>query len=153
MSHFTHVKTKYTNKASLLKALQRLHLEPVTHTQKVSIRGYKGRPGPGAEICVPYEQFNGRYKEDLGFALQKDGSYEAIYSNYDLRNGGLGKDFLQRLSEEYAIAQIESDGTYEVVEKLEQGKYIVRKKALALAYEGVGMTAESAANSWSSYEV
>jgi len=149
MSHFTNVQTKFTEKASLLQALRRLNLEPETTEKKVPIRGYKGRKGPKAEIRVPHEQFNGRYSEDMGFALQPDGSYTAIYSPHDLSPRSLGADFLRRLSEEYAIAEIERDGTYEIVERLEQGKFSVRKK---MAYAVGGESTTGSDSNWSNYE-
>jgi len=149
MSHFTRVKTKFTEKASLLQALQRLKLEPQTTAKKVALRGYQGRKGPGAEICVPHEQFNGRYSEDLGFALGKDGSYEVIVSPHDLSRRSLGADFLQRLTEEYSIAEIERDGTYEIVERLGQGKFSVRKK---MAYAVGGESSTGSDSNWSNYE-
>lgn len=149
MSHFTRVKTQFKNKESLVKALQALGLEPETPTEKVRLRG----PGKVyAMVRVGYEQFQGRYHEDLGFVLQPDGTYETIYSPHDLKPGRLERDFLQRLSAAYAKAEIKRDGTYEIVEELGDGRFSLRKKVAV--YEGVGTASVGiGGNDWSRYTV
>ena len=151
MSHYTKVKTRLTNKESLLKALEDMGF--VKEQVKVSdvamrLEGYNGDLRQDtAEIILPRKHVGGA-SNDIGFKLQEDGTYGAIISEYDQNNSaadykskyakgchGYSATWLKRLNQRYAYhqvkEQISSQGFFIESESEENGEILLKVNAAA----------------------
>jgi hypothetical protein len=132
MSHYTKVKTKLKDKASLLKALEDMGFTKEmirVHDTPHQVEGYEGRlREERAEIIIP-RRYVGGSSNDIGFKLQEDGSWGAIISEFDTSSGqsqknertkgmrGYGEMWLKALHQRYAYHHLKT-------QIAEQGYYI-----------------------------
>jgi len=85
MSAYHEYETQFNDRESLIGALMDMGLEPEVYDTPVPLVGYEGSARKQkAEIVIRREQL-GRLSNDLGFALQPDGTYRMIVSDYDER--------------------------------------------------------------------
>jgi hypothetical protein len=84
MSHFTRIATKIRDTALLTSALEALGFRDIeVSPQPQTLYGFQGDARPErAEVIIRREHI-GRLSNDIGFAKQPDGSYQAIISEYD----------------------------------------------------------------------
>jgi hypothetical protein len=86
MSHFTRLRTTLRDADLLATALRRVgyrHVE--VHDTPQTLYGYQGDARPERAELVVRREHIGRSSNDIGFARQPDGSFEAIISEYDRR--------------------------------------------------------------------
>ena len=113
MSHYTAVKTKYTNKEMLVKALQNMGFLPEIHDKGTNLINRWGTTDI-AHIVIRREQLGGRCGADLGFKKNDEGysltmdDFEMRYSSYD--------NFKQDLGTEYACLLAQKQG-FRIVER------------------------------------
>lgn len=101
MSHYSTVKTSFSDCALLVKALNAVGYSKVeVHDDPTSLFGYRGDLRPQRANVVVRRQFVGALSNDLGFLRRPDGKFEAIISDYD-RNR-LNESWMSRLKVEYA---------------------------------------------------
>lgn len=116
MSHYSTVRTEIRDKDKLIQALvdmgfKREHIE--VHDEAQHLYGYQGeRRDEKANIIVRRRNV-GAGSNDLGFVLRPDGTYEAIISDFDRRDGksrrnklttymkGFSQDWLEMLHQRY----------------------------------------------------
>lgn len=103
MSHFTRVRTKLRDADTLVAALRAVGFRQVeVHDQPQALHGYQGDVRPErAEVIIKREHI-GRLSNDIGFARQPDGSFEAIISDYD--RGKHDAAWLAALARSYSYA-------------------------------------------------
>ena len=103
MSHFTRIRTRLRDAEVLVEALAKVgHKEVEVHTQPETLYGYQGDARPEkAELIVRREHIGGA-SNDIGFARQEDGTYEAIISDYDRRK--YNESWLANLAHAYSHA-------------------------------------------------
>lgn len=84
MSHFTRVRTALKDAELLVEALATRGFDTVeVHQEPETLYGYEGDARPErAEVIVRREHI-GALSNDIGFAMQQDGSFQAIISEYD----------------------------------------------------------------------
>lgn len=105
MSHMTTIKSTFRRKSALVKALQKVDggrwADCVEVTQeKQTMYGYDGRVRPTkAEVIIRRKNVGGS-SNDLGFTLEKDGTYSAIISDYD--SNTYNQKWLDKLLQNYS---------------------------------------------------
>jgi hypothetical protein len=124
MSHYTRVRTVLRDPEILVRALAEVGLTKVErHAQAQALVGYRGdQRAQKAEIIVRRKHI-GRLSNDLGFARQADGSYEAIISDFDRRR--FDQAWLDRLAHAYgrqATLRFAAEHGYSIEERVEQGR-------------------------------
>jgi hypothetical protein len=84
MSHFTRVRTTLRDADLLAAALAAQGFGQVeVHGEPQSLYGFQGDVRPQrAEVIVRRQQV-GRLSNDIGFARQDDGTFDAVISDYD----------------------------------------------------------------------
>ena len=101
MSHFTTVRTQFTDPTALVKALDDAGYKKVeVHNQAQNLYGYQGDVRAQTAEIIVRRNYVGRASNDLGFKRQNDATFEAIISEYDSRRHN--EAWLQRLSQRYA---------------------------------------------------
>jgi hypothetical protein len=124
MSHYTTVKTKLVDQAALIAALQHEFAEIEVHDQPQALIGYQGDVRPQRAHVIVRRTFISGVSNDIGFVRQEDGTYQAIISEFDERNG-YGTAWLQRLTQRYsyhcAVSQLEQQGYTLAEEHVESG--------------------------------
>jgi hypothetical protein len=103
MSHFTRVHTSLRDAGLLIAALAELGYRDVeVHDQPQVLYGYLGdERQQRAEIIIRRKHVGGA-SNDIGFACQPDGTFEAIISEFD--RGKHGGRWLARLVQAYGHA-------------------------------------------------
>lgn len=88
MSHYSSLKTKVKRRSALIKALQQIDngrwkncVE--IHNEPMNLYGYSGDIRPQKAEVIIRRKDVGQAANDIGFAQQKDGTYEAIISEFD----------------------------------------------------------------------
>ncbi|MEV6109302.1 DUF1257 domain-containing protein [Streptomyces sp. NPDC051940] len=113
MSHFTRVRTRFTDRELLLTALADVgHPDAEVHERPVRLRNTWGNSSE-AEIVVRAPQ------ADFGFTRADDGSYALVADGYALRTDA----FRQRLARAYghaAALRYAMEQGFEVTEDAEQ---------------------------------
>jgi hypothetical protein len=102
MSHFSELKTKITNRAILIQALEGLGYTVVEEKGPVEVRGFFG-----ASVAADFKILT-KTHYDIGFVKAEDGNYE-IVGDWDLlpQVSGLEQDaFLKQVKREYAKTAI-----------------------------------------------
>jgi hypothetical protein len=103
MSHFTRIQTTLRNPRVLAAALREVGLAEVeVHDQPQTLYGYRGDARPELAEVIVRRQHVGAASNDIGFARQPDGSFEAIISQYDRRK--YDQRWLGRLTQAYGHA-------------------------------------------------
>ena len=115
MSHYTRVRTKLNDATLLVAALNELGYPAAeVHGQPQQLFGYQGDRRPErAEVIVRREHI-GSASNDIGFARQADGSFEAI--GFDAHRHDA--HWLDRLTQSYghaAALRFARDHGYEVL--------------------------------------
>jgi hypothetical protein len=106
----TVIKSSFRRKSALVKALQKVDNGKWANAVEVSdekctMYGYDGATRPTkAEIIIRRKNVGGG-SNDIGFTLEKDGTYSAIISDYD--SGRYNENWLNKLLGKYSSATIE----------------------------------------------
>lgn len=122
MSHFTKLKTKLTDSACLLKALNDMGFDNIECTSEAkNLYGYQNdKREQTAEIVLPRRMVGG-VSNDIGFKRQEDGTFEAIISDYDRSNRasaknditketrGYNADWLKKLNQRYSYHKVSKE--------------------------------------------
>jgi hypothetical protein len=88
MSHYNEIKTQITNRSALVTALTQcgFTLDQIeVHDEAQNLKGYRGDTREQKANVIIRRKDVGTASNDLGFAQKKDGTYEAIISDYDKR--------------------------------------------------------------------
>jgi hypothetical protein len=103
MSHFTRMRTKLRDAGVLAAALAELgYRYTEVHDEAQVLYGFRGDARPErAEVIVRRQHIDGA-SNDIGFARQPDGTFEAIISEYDRHRHDEG--WLARLTQAYGHA-------------------------------------------------
>lgn len=101
MSHYTVVRTRMVDRQALAAALADLGFPAVeVYDEPQPLIGYRGdRRAQRAHVIVR-RQHLGRASNDIGFARQQDGSYQALISRFD--RARYNARWLERLHARYA---------------------------------------------------
>ncbi|MEO3840589.1 DUF1257 domain-containing protein [Streptomyces sp. B22F1] len=103
MSHFTRIRTKLRDADVLVEALRTVGYDHVeVHDEPATLYGYQGDARPERAEVVIRRAHIGPASNDIGFARQPDGSFEAIISEYDRHRHDPA--WLTRLSQSYGHA-------------------------------------------------
>lgn len=123
MSHFTRVRTRLRDADLLAAALTNVGFAQVEiHDEPQTLYGYRGDARPERAEIIVRRQHIGRASNDIGFARQPDGSFEAIISEYDRRR--YDHRWLAQLTQAYghaaALRYAETHGYDVVTDDVEQ---------------------------------
>ena len=101
MSHYTVLRTQFTDIPALVKALADLgHRHVEVHEPAVHLHGFRGdRRQQTAEVIIRRRHV-GLASNDIGFKRNPDGAFDAIISGYDRRK--YSREWLDRLRQRYA---------------------------------------------------
>lgn len=123
MSHFTTIKTQFTEDKALLKALSDLGFRNVEqHEHPEHLYGYKGDTRPETAEIVIRRQFVGTASNDIGFKKGSDGTFTAIISEFDrakYSQAWLGK-LLHRYAYHATVQKLVEEQGFSLVEEEEQ---------------------------------
>ena len=113
MSHFTTLKTQFTDISGLIKALADVGFKQVeVYDTAQPLYGYQGDQRKQTAEVIVRRQFVGAASNDLGFKQQPDGTFQAIISAYD--RSKYSEQWLNRVSQRYAYhlakARLEEQG-------------------------------------------
>jgi hypothetical protein len=106
MSHYTVLKTELRNKKNILKALSKLGYtedKVEVHETAQNLYGYQGDKREQTAEIIIRRKYVGGAANDIGFKLQKDGTYQAEISEYDSYRHN--KKWMQDLEMHYGIEQ------------------------------------------------
>ena len=104
MSKYVELRTSVTDERYLVEALQELGYQPEVCREGRSLVGYRGdKRDEQAQIIIPRRQLDSA-SNDIGFARDKSGVYQAIISEYD-RGIGFDEGWLGRLAQTYKERQ------------------------------------------------
>ncbi len=123
MSHYCQIETMFNDQQALIEALTTIQggwqLDQIEiHQEPQSLYGYQGdEREEKANIIIRRKHVRGA-SNDVGFALQADGSYKAIISDYD-RTNHCNDRFISTLKTEYACAAVEKQAR-------QRGKTVIR---------------------------
>ena len=119
MSHFSTVRTQYTNKRLLIESLKNLGLTLTEHTTPVHLNT-RWSDSATAHLVVSREQLNSGV--DIGF-LWQDNAYQLVADDYELRQSGFKfPNFRQDLAVSYAILTAQRQGLSLIEQKTENGQ-------------------------------
>lgn len=107
MSHYTTIKTKIRDREALLAALADLGFDASKvecHDAPVPLVGFEGDERKDKAHVIIRRQHVGSASNDIGFRRNESGSYEAIISDFDQRQG-YGSEWQARLAVRYAYRQ------------------------------------------------
>ena len=127
MSHFTVLNTQIVEIDALVKALAEMNFKHVeVHETAQHLYGYQGdRRRQTAEIIIR-RKYIGRASNDIGFKWNKNGTFDAIISDYDRRK--YSQQWLNRLTQRYAYhvtrSKLEEQGFTLVTEETQQDERI-----------------------------
>ncbi len=104
MSKYLELSTQLTDERYLVEALMELGYEPELCRESKSLIGYLGdKRAERAHVVIPRRQLNSA-SNDIGFARDASGVYQAIVSEYD-RGIGFDDAWLGRLAQIYKERQ------------------------------------------------
>ncbi len=114
MSHYASIQTEIRDPECLLKALADLGYADVELGQALPLYDYEGKRRPQRAEVVIRRRHIDRASNDVGFALQADGTFTGIVSDYDHSfgfqwNANRGK-LLQRYGYHKAVKQAAAAG-------------------------------------------
>jgi len=107
MSHYNKLKTKLTNKCSLIKALIKKGYKEhqiEDHEIATELYGYQGDKRKEKANIIIRRKDVGSSSNDIGFVAKADGSYEAIISDYD-KSIGYDDKWLNEINMNHSIEQ------------------------------------------------
>ena len=101
MSHWSTVKTVFTNAECLIEALKELYPEHEV-AKNATVRGYYSNRNMKAEVVLKAKPSQGHY--DIGFQKQKDGTYSQVTDWFGARSvaGCDETTFAQKLRQMYS---------------------------------------------------
>ena len=88
MSHYLEIKTRITNQSALVSALCRMGFtknQIEVHEKATNLYGYHGDKRAQVANVILRRKNVGASSNDIGFVKTKDGTYEAIISEFDKR--------------------------------------------------------------------
>ena len=101
MSHFTTINTQMVSESHLVEALRELGFSEVeVHEEPENLYGYQGDVRPQKANVIIRREHVGRASNDIGFARNDDGVFQAFISEYD--RSRYDEKWLQRLTQRYA---------------------------------------------------
>jgi hypothetical protein len=101
MSHFTSIATKIVSAKHLVLALNDLGFQTVeVHANPEPLIGYRGDTRAQKAHVIIRRQYIGLISNDIGFAQNAQGTFDAVISDYD-RNT-YDHAWLQKLTQRYA---------------------------------------------------
>jgi hypothetical protein len=101
MSHYTVIRTRMVDRQALAAALADLGFPTVeVHDEPQPLIGYRGDQRAQRAHVIVRRQHVGRASNDIGFARQQDGSYQALISRFD--RARYNARWLERLHARYA---------------------------------------------------
>lgn len=104
MSAYRQHKTQFNDQDCLVETLREEGYEVIEHEKAAQLEGYHGeKRKETAEIVIPRRSVNkvsGGASNEIGFKKQKDGSFQAVVSDYD--HGAHGQKWLDKVSRKYA---------------------------------------------------
>ena len=101
MSHYTVVRTRMVDRQALVAALADLGFPDVeVHDEPKPLIGYRGDQRAQRAHVIVRRRHIGRASNDIGFARQQDGSYQALISRFD--RARFNARWLERLHARYA---------------------------------------------------
>ena len=104
MSNYRELRTRFSDERYLVEALQELGYEPEVCREGKSLTGYLGdKRAERAHVIIPRRQLDSA-SNDIGFARDSSGVYQAIVSEYD-RGIGFDDVWLGRLAQIYKERQ------------------------------------------------
>jgi hypothetical protein len=104
LSNYQELHTRFTDERYLVEALQELGYEPEVCREGKSLTGYRGdQRAERAHVIIPRRQLDSA-SNDIGFARDSSGVYQAIVSAYD-RGIGFDDAWLGRLAQIYKERQ------------------------------------------------
>ncbi len=111
MSHYCQIETQFNDQQALIEALTSIEggwrLDQIEiHQTPQNLYGYHGDEREEKANIIIRRKHISTSANDVGFALQDDGSYKAIISEYDQRSR-CNPAFMTRLKTEYACAAVE----------------------------------------------
>ena len=111
MSHYCQIETQFNDQQALIEALTSIKggwkLDQIEiHQIPQSLYGYQGDEREEKANIIIRRKHISPSANDVGFALQDDGSYKAIISEYDRRTR-CNDAFVGRLKTEYACVAVE----------------------------------------------
>lgn len=109
MSHFSSVRTQYSDKKLLLQSLKQLGLKVTEHSQPAQLQT-RWESQAVAHLVIERSQIN--CGSDIGF-LYDQNSYQLVCDDYDLQRSQMS-NFKQQLGTNYAIATAQKLG-YRVI--------------------------------------
>lgn len=119
LSHYTRVRTKFTDAGLLTEALSDLGFKVVeVHGSPEPLVGYRGDERQQRAEIIIRRRHVGFASNDIGFARQPDGTYEAIVSEFD-RAKKYGASWLATLARAYAhraVSSFATEGGFDLVE-------------------------------------
>lgn len=123
MSAYTEIETQFKDLEALKLALQDLKYV-FEEGKNLTMYGYQGDKRRQTAEIVIRRQHVGAASNDIGFALQDDGSYKMIVSEYDQETNfdeKIQNKLRQRYSYHAVVKQAKTKG-YQVSESKEKGK-------------------------------
>lgn len=103
MSHFTRLRTVFKDAHLLAQVLRESGFAEVEqHDEPRVLYGYRGDARPERAEVIVRRKHIGAASNDIGFARQQDGSFQAIVSAYDRRR--YDDAWLRRLGQAYGHA-------------------------------------------------
>lgn len=113
MSHYSSVTTKIKSKKDLVKALQKISSGKwnncvEVHDEPDNLVGYHGDKREQKAHIIIRRKDVGSASNDIGFVRQKDGTYQAVISDYDKNSLGYNQEWLDKLSQLYSVEVIKS---------------------------------------------
>jgi hypothetical protein len=124
MSHFTRIKTAFTDSENLKKALSDLGFCNVEHHESPQpLYGYQGDVRPEAAEIVIRREFVGKLSNDIGFRRGSDGTLAAIISEFDRTKYSQAwlKKLLQRYAYHATVQKLVEEQGFSLVEEEQQG--------------------------------
>lgn len=101
MSHFTAIKTQIKDAEALVKALADVGFKQVErHDIAQHLYGFQGDMRSQSAEVIVRRKYIGTASNDIGFQRQKDGTFEAIISEYDRRK--YAQPWLNQIMQRYA---------------------------------------------------
>jgi hypothetical protein len=117
MSHYTRIRTRLQDAALLAAALKEVGYSAAeVHDEPQPLYGYRGDVRPESAEVIVRRKHVGSASNDIGFARQADGCFEAVISDYDRHRHD--ERWLALLTQAYghaAALQYARDHSYDVL--------------------------------------
>lgn len=131
MSHYATVQTVFRDQAALIKALEDLGFKGKieVHAEAQNLYGYQGDMRDQKAHIILRRKHVGSASNDIGFVREADGSFRALISEFDGREGAYDKPWVGKLSQRYAyhvtVGQATAKGYRVVSTKEKDGRLLL----------------------------